>query len=356
MRPRVVLVGVFLALATLLPSAPAGASNGARDTSDEDVRREAGLDVLALIPGAYDHDCLFRTSFDIQTDPLLGRRSGLVLAFLRCSTNDDEIFLDAITLADDDAVNDLYDAYSPGGLDTNTPGCESDDTWDKGRYKCFATEGGGSAVIWTLDSEYVVFGAFSTNGDIAALEEWWENDAPPLNDPPPPGKPVSDTDWRKNAAVLVKSVPKDLRATCDASPLSERGLEDLYRNILFLRTVVSCDPGQGIDTYYLVDFQSRATAAGYIDAFAPLVDRAGQPSVVESDGGSCPGSGTWSRRSSAKTAGRFICYFTEDGRVVIAWNDKRQGIVLVAVRGDGDAEQLLDFYNSAGPIPNPTLG
>jgi hypothetical protein len=30
--------------------------------------------------------------------------------------------------------------------------------------------------------------------------------------------------------------------------------------------------------------------------------------------------------------------------------------VLVAARSDGDAEQLLDFYDTAGPIPNAALG
>ena len=99
---------------------------------------------------------------------------------------------------------------------------------------------------------------------------------------------MSDTDWQKNASVLTRSVPKDLRATCDAKPLSERSLGDLYRNILFLRTVVSCDPGQGVDTYFLVDFQSRTTAEGFIDVFAPLVDEEGQPSAVESHGGVVP--------------------------------------------------------------------
>ena len=74
MRSRVVLVGVFLAVTMLKPPVLAGASNGgadspACDSSDEEVRREAGLDVLALIPGAYDQECLFRTDFDTRTTP-----------------------------------------------------------------------------------------------------------------------------------------------------------------------------------------------------------------------------------------------------------------------------------------------
>jgi hypothetical protein len=360
MRARGGLVALFVAVASVASMTPAGAGKTDDEVPVSDAaeraQREAGLEILALIPGAYDSACLLQTEGDIATDPLLAPFADRLLAFVACPTNDDEITLHGFKFPDAASMSALYDAYTPGGLNPETPGCETDGTWGdgRGRYKCFATTTGGSAVIWTVDAQDVVFTAFSPNGDISALESWWETDAPPIDDPPEPAELVGDDEWVENSTTLRASIPKSFRKSCRVPQLAYESLGEATRNRLYLRTALFCEPGGGVDSYLALDFQTRTSAKGYVEAFEFEVDEA-EPSV-ESESADCEASGTWSRAAGQKPAGDYVCYFTDSGGVFIIWSDRRQGIALVAGRTDGDAEKLLEFYaDAAGPLPNPAL-
>ncbi len=360
MRRRIALVGVALALVGGVLVSPAGA--GGEDDGDESVssaneqvQRRAGLELLTLLPESYDAGCRIQTDDDVAADPLLLPLVSRVQAFLVCPTDVAAHTLYITKLDGEDAVNSLYDSYTPGGLDSDIPGCETDDTWGdgRGRYKCYVTVGGQSAVIWTLPEENTVFGVFS-NDPMSALEEWWASEAPPIDDPPEPDEIVSDDEWTDNSRLLRKSVPKGLRDTCAVPPIEAEALGGLYRNRLYLRTVLFCEAGGGVTTYYFADFQTRASAQAYLDAHEFQVDE--EVPRVESESADCEGTGTWSRRSTGRSAGDYLCYFADDGAVFIIWTDRRQGIAVVAAREDGDADKLLQFYaDEAGPLPNPAL-
>jgi len=335
---------------------PRTGEDGTRSTAAERAQRQAGLELLTYLPAAYDDECLIETDEDIAGDAFVAALGASLQAWLVCTTDDDAILLHAFKLDSESAVNTLYDAYSPGGLNPNTPGCETDDTWNdgEGRRKCYLREGGGSALIWTLPAEEVVFSAFRSDGDVAALEAWWSDSSPPIDDPPEPTALVSDADWEENARILRKSVPKGFRSTCTNPAISADELGGLFRDRLALRTVLFCDPGSGIDEMAVIDFQLIENAQAYVEAVANVVDE--ETPQVTSDGTDCEGSGTWSHASSRKTAGDYACFFGDDGAVTIVWSDDEQGIVLHAKRDDGDAEELIRFYSEeAGPAPNPAL-
>lgn len=350
----VVLFGAFVGPAGAQQTE--GGEDGPRSTATERAQRQAGLELLTYVPASYDDSCLIETDEDIAGDAFVAALGARLQAWIVCRTDDDAIVLHAFKLDGEDAVNTLYDAYSPGGLDPNTPGCESDGTWNngEGRRKCYLTEGGGSAIIWTLPADGVVFSAFRSDDDVAALEEWWSDSSPPIADPPAPTELVSDADWEENARILRKSVPKAFRSTCTNPRISAEELGDLFRNRLTMRTALLCDPGSGVDDMGVIDFQFVESAQAYVEVFADLTD--GETPQVQSGGVDCEGSGTWSRASSREVAGDYACNFDDDGSVSIVWTDDDQGIALFAQRDDGDAEKLIRFYNQkAGPVPNPAL-
>lgn len=328
---------------------------GALSTDAERAQRRAGLELLTYVPAAYDKRCLIQTDDDIATDPLIGRYAGVLQAFLICGTDDDAITLHMFKLADEDAVNSLYDAYTPNGLDPNAPGCETDGTWGegRGRLKCYLGDGGGSVLIWTLPSGNAIFTAIRSDNDVAALNAWWESSSPPIDDPPAPDELVSDGQWRRNARILRKSVPEGFRGSCTVPAISADELGGLHRDRLALRTVLFCSPGNGIDTYYVAGFRSREASQAFLDNFDALVDE--EAPRVQAGGVTCEGQGTWSRGASRAPTGERLCYFADDGGVFMVWTDRRQGIALAAGRSDGNAAKLIQFYKrEAGPLPNPS--
>ena len=210
MRRAVSLVGFVVALVAAALIAPAGAQSS-------DVRNDVqiGLELLTYVPSGDDQTCLLRTADDIANDPLIAPFASRVRGFLSCSADDGVVSLSVLGLDAGDAVNSLYDAYTPNGFAGGASGCDTEGTWGdgEGRLKCYST-GGGSVVVWTLDADNLVFAAFRADDDVDALYEWWRHDAPPIDDPPAATKPLTDAQWRANGLLLARSVPKALRGSC----------------------------------------------------------------------------------------------------------------------------------------------
>jgi hypothetical protein len=362
MRRGSAAVGVALAVlcGTFAGSAGAqktdGGEDGPRSTAAERAQRQAGLELLTYVPGSYDQGCLIETDADIAGSALVAPYAASLEAYLVCRTDDEAIVLHAFKLDSEAAVNGYYDSYTPEGLDPSINECGGDGTWGDGtgRLKCYGTVDEGSAIVWTFPSDGLVFAAFRHDRDFDALNAWWSESGPPVDDRPAPTKLVSDVDWTRNADLLRKSVPKELRRTCRNPRISADELGELFRDRLTLRTVLFCHPGSAADRMVVVDFQFREGAEAYVEAFAPLADE--ETPRAQSGGVDCEGSGTWSRGSSRKTAGDYVCFFNGAGGVAIVWSDDKQGIALSVGRDDGDAEKLIRFYNQkAGPVPNPGL-
>ena len=349
MRRGITLVGFVVALVAAALVTPAGAQSG---DGRDDVG--AGLELLAYVPSGDDQTCLLSTPDDIAADPLTAPLAARVRGFLRCSADDGAVSLFVLGLDDIDAVNRLYDAYTPNGFSGGAPGCDTEGTWGdgQGRLKCYST-GSGSGVVWTLEADNLVFAAFRADDDVDALHEWWRHDAPPIDDPPAASKPLTDSQWRANGQVLAKSVPKTLRGSCRAPAMGADALGPLYRNLLHLRAVLTCDPGDGVTALRFISLESRRAMQAYADAYAPAADE--EAPRVRSEGVFCEGTGTWSRRGG-QGGGDRLCWFEASGLVAMLWTDNSQAVVVQAARSDGDAEALIGFYQGdAGPLANRAL-
>ena len=263
MRRAVSLVGFVVALVAAALIAPAGAQSS-------DVRNgvQIGLELLTYVPSGDDQTCLLRTADDIANDPLIAPFASRLRGFLSCSADDGVVSLSVLGLDAGDAVNSLYDAYTPNGFTGGASGCDTEGTWGdgEGRLKCYST-GGGSVVVWTLDADNLVFAAFRADDDVDALYEWWRHDAPPIDDPPAATKPLTDAQWRANGLLLARSVPKALRGSCRLPAIGTDALGPLYRNLLQLRAVLICDPGGGVTALRFVSLESRRATQAYADAY-----------------------------------------------------------------------------------------
>jgi hypothetical protein len=322
-------------------------------TAAERANRTAGNQLLSLIPSSYEARCRIHTDEDVATDPLLGAFADRIEAFVYCLTPDNTTNVHAIRFDDVDAVDALYEAYTPGGLAGQAPECATDGTWNEGqgRHKCFI---GGTVAqyAWTFPAENTVFLASRGDGDMAALTAFWESDeAPPVGDAEV--QPiVTDAQWRSNGRLLRKSVPKDIRGSCELAGVSTDGLGGLHRDRLHMRAALGCSPGNGLGVQY-ASFDRPDSAQAFIDFVALGADE--DTPRAEAGGVECEGTGTWSRRS--RTVGDYACLYdvAGPGSIGMSWVDRTQSVAVVVNHVDGDLDATIQFFEDGGPLANKAL-
>ena len=151
--------------------------------------------------------------------------------------------------------------------------------------------------------------------------------------------------WTAAETALLERIPLEFQEYCRRS-----GVEDgAAGGIASLRCDLRDAPGYGADTvwYDAFDASTRGKMAVVMtetanEADAPTVE-GGRAAVIRAcTGGSGGAIGRWELGSSL--SGQLACY-TRDGEAWLAWTYEGQDILAHAVRLDGDAGRLVEWWD-----------
>ena len=151
--------------------------------------------------------------------------------------------------------------------------------------------------------------------------------------------------WTAAEAALLERIPLEFQEYCRPS-----GVEDgAAGGIASLRCDLRDAPGYGADTvwYDAFDASTRGRMAVVMSEAAAAADlptvEGGRREVMAACAGPAGGAvGRWDLGSSL--SGQLACYM-RDGEAWLAWTYEGQDILAHAVRHDGDAARLVEWWD-----------
>jgi hypothetical protein len=371
-RVAATLVVAALATCTLTTSAGAATAPAPEPTTTapttSDVASVTTADAATLvgsIPVNHRYQCSL-TAPNIAGD-LVKPEFGHIRAFLQCfGVNNLRLFWYA--LFDDNASLDrAYRSYA-GDPDPNRPyrdenaQCPGESGWgfggaqDQGLLDCYytgtdatGTDYGGETVVlvWKYDRTPILALAQTQIGDnnAAALKQWWENDAGPLE---APQRDKSFVDWNvKNVPAertLLTHLPRRIRATCKVQRGTTAGSFETIRYLVTARA--SCTSGNVSVVYASM---SPAITEAFMLKYHDIVGNGTDP---------CPDMGQWwvGSGENRRVMGEYACWgspgFDGSTTAQIVWSHHALGIVAIAAlpSGDADFHRMWDWWNGdVGP-------
>jgi hypothetical protein len=355
---------VLAALATSTAAAAAPAPVPAVPGAGETVSAADMATLAGSVPHSHRYQCSLTEPGIVGS--LLKDEYSHIRAFLQCyGVNGMRLFWYA--LFDDNASLDrAYRAYA--GDYTDRPyrdeeaQCPGESGWgfggarDQGLLACYysrtdingADYGGETVVlVWKYDRTRILALAQTQVGDsnAAALKQWWENDAGPLE------APESDKfliDWNvKNTSAertLLSHVPRRIRTTCRVQRGATGGS---FFTVRFLVTArAACKSGNVTVVY-------ASTSPVITNAFMRKYH-----DIVPVEDAHCPDTGEWwiGSGENRRVQGEYACWgnpeFDGTTTAQIVWSHNALGIIAVAAlpTGDADYQRMWDWWNGdVGP-------
>ena len=342
------------------PATPAAPTTDVASVSTADLATLAGS-----VPLNYRYQCSL-TDPNIAGD-LVKPEFGHIRAFLQCfGVNSLRLYWYA--LFDDNASLDrAYRAYA-GNPDPDRPyrdenaQCPGESGWgfggaqDQGLLDCYytssdatGTDYGGETVVlvWKYDKSRILALAQTQVGDnnAAALKQWWENDAGPLE---APQRDKAFVDWTiKNPAAertLLTHVPRRIRASCKVQRGTNAGSFETVRYLVTARA--ACTSGNVSVVYASM---SPAITEAFMQKYHDIAASETDP---------CPDTGQWwvGSGENRRVMGEYACWgnpeFDGSTTAQIVWSHHALGIVAAAAlpTGDADFQRIWDWWNGdVGP-------
>jgi hypothetical protein len=133
---------------------------------------------------------------------------------------------------------------------------------------------------------------------------------------------------------LLASVPSSIRPSCHpGKPVPQGSFAAIY-----------CDDGSG----NTLSYNQYRKAGAMDDWYSGEVDTNSVPALSHGHTpGDCPFNNNYTTKSGHK--GHVLCLREGDGSAWYEWADQPTLIFAIAIRKDGDAKQLEDFFQRAGP-------
>jgi hypothetical protein len=170
-----------------------------------------------------------------------------------------------------------------------------------------------------------------------------------------PSITATSSDQQANAArALLQYVPESVRATCQTiTPNTTNSVRASFAGDVDVELV--CSGGDGADLVYY-DKISDGTLDQAFDSYLQ--------SPFTTPDNDCESQGTY--QVKGEDAGRWACYEVDPAQVAptggaahaveLNWTDTRSKILVQAIRSDGDATKLNDWWDTAdaGPLSVPT--